>query len=178
MDDIRTDRLILKALKSTYADLIFPIWNDEEAMKYTYIHSIDSLESCKNRLLRMIEGSETRNDVGPYAIFLHDELIGIVSGHQQSLTEYALWYHLSRKHWGYGYATEASKAVVDAIFLNPQVMRISAEAVTTNPASSRVLEKLGMKKEGCLRMKFQRKGVFRDFDSYSIIRNDYAGFIS
>ena len=173
MDDIRTDRLILKPLKLEYADSIFPIWNDEEVVQYTYIHSVNDLENCKNRISRMIEGTKSRNDVGPYAIFVQDELIGIVSGHQQSLIEYALWYHLGRKFWGYGYATEAAKAVMDMTFSNPAVMRISAEAVTTNPASSRVLEKLGMTKEGCLRMKFHRDGVFRDFYAYSILRNEY-----
>ena len=173
MDDIKTERLILKPLKLEHADLLFPIWNDEEVVQYTYIHSINDVESCLARLVPMLEGAKSRNDVGPYAIFFEDELIGLVSGYRQSSSEYALWYHLGKKYWGYGYATEAAKAVVDAIFSIPEVVRVSADAVTINRASSRVLEKLGMKNEGCLRMKFFRNGVHRDLYTYSILRDEY-----
>jgi len=173
MSDIKTDRLLLKPLTLEHADSILPIWSDEDVVQYTTVHSINNVEDCKTRLSHMIEGSKSRGDIGPYAIFSADELIGIVSAHRELLFGYALWYHIGKRHWGYGYTTEAAKAVIDRVFSTTEAVRISAETVTTNAASVRVLEKLGMKNEGCLRMKFHRKGVFRDFYSYSIIREEY-----
>ena len=105
MNDIRTDRLLLKELKQEHAYSILPIWNDEEVVQFTTIQDMTDIEACKTRILRMIEGSQSRGDIGPYAIFVGDELIGIVSAHRELLFGYALWYHIGKRHWGYGYTT-------------------------------------------------------------------------
>jgi len=54
-----------------------------------------------------------------------------------------------------------------------EIIRVSADTLTTNPASSRVLEKVGMKHEGCQRMKFHRIDVHGDFNIYSILRSEH-----
>ncbi len=42
-----------------------------------------------------------------------------------------------------------------------------------NPASGRVMEKLGMTREGILREHFYRDGVFHDVVSYAILREEW-----
>lgn len=173
MGIIKTERLELRPLESKHAAQLFPIWSDEEVVKTTYIHSINTIDDCINRIERVLKNSLSRRDIGPYAIFLENELIGIVGASRDSYHEFGLAYHIAKKYWGKGFATEAAKAVVDLAFKIPEIVRISADALTTNEASSRVLEKIGMKYEGCQRMKFHRNGIHGDFNIYSILRSEH-----
>ncbi|WP_104991648.1 GNAT family N-acetyltransferase [Deinococcus sp. NW-56] len=52
-------------------------------------------------------------------------------------------YGLNPDAWGQGYATEAVGALVTALLARPEVRRVTAHTAVTNPASARVLEKLG-----------------------------------
>lgn len=175
MDLIKTERLELRPLELSHAEQLLPIWSDEEVVKTTYIYGINTVEDCENRIARVINNAMSRdNNLGPYAIFYGDNLIGIVGATRDSAYEYGLAYHLGKEYWGQGFATEAAKAVVDEAFRVMDIIRVSADALTTNPASSRVLEKVGMKYEGCQRMKFHRNGVHGDFNIYSILRSEYT----
>lgn len=60
-------------------------------------------------------------------------------------------YHLARVEWGQGYATEATQALVDWALEQPRVFRIWTVCDVDNAASLRVLEKLGMRREGLLK---------------------------
>lgn len=57
-------------------------------------------------------------------------------------------YGLNPGAWGRGYATEAVGALVTALLARPDVRRVTAQTATTNPASARVLEKLGFARVG------------------------------
>jgi len=69
-----------------------------------------------------------------------------------------LGYFFGRDYWRQGYASEALGAVVAAIFTRPgfggekQVERIGAGVFTDNPASRRLLEKLGFERAGGYRL--------------------------
>ena len=140
MDNIKTERLELRPLELCHAAQLLPIWSDEEVVKTTYIHSIHTEEDCQNRIERVTKNALPRNDFGPYVIFMGAILIGVVGATRDSFFEYGLAYHLGKEYWGRGFATEAAKAVVDAAFKIPEIVRVSADALTTNLASSRVLE--------------------------------------
>lgn len=53
-----------------------------------------------------------------------------------------LGYWIARPHWGKGFATEASRALID-IARTLKLPRLEASHFVDNPASGRVLEKLG-----------------------------------
>lgn len=57
-------------------------------------------------------------------------------------------YGLNPEAWGQGYATEAVGALVTALLARPDVRRVTAQTATHNPASARVLEKLGFGRVG------------------------------
>ncbi len=90
-----------------------------------------------------------------------DRAIGAVSccvaGHS---ADYG--YVLNRRFWGHGYATEASRAIVDWVFSVPSVWRLSATCDTANVASARVLEKSGLSREGLLRRAIIRPNLARE----------------
>lgn len=58
-----------------------------------------------------------------------------------------LGYWIARPHWGLGYATEAGRAVI-AIARALRLKRLSAGHFLDNPASGRVLDKLGFRPTG------------------------------
>jgi len=60
-------------------------------------------------------------------------------------------YVLGRRHWGQGLMPEAARAVTDWAIAQPEVHRVWAVCDVDNLASARVLEKIGMWREGVLR---------------------------
>lgn len=59
-----------------------------------------------------------------------------------------LTYLIAPCRWGQGFATEAGRAIVHYLFDERGYARVSATAMTNNPASERVLQKLGFEKQG------------------------------
>lgn len=64
--------------------------------------------------------------------------------------EVELGYWIARQHWGQGYATEAARAVLDVAQMLGH-RRIVASHFLDNPASGRVLRKLGFVPTGTIR---------------------------
>ena len=60
-------------------------------------------------------------------------------------------YVICRDEWGKGYGTEAARSIMDWALSVPEVFRIEACCDIENVGSARVLEKLGMNREGILR---------------------------
>ena len=75
-------------------------------------------------------------------------------------------------YWGRGYATEAARAVVAYAFDELGLNRVFAFHFTNNPASGRVLQKIGMRHEGTRRAHTRKDGAFLDSESYAILRGD------
>lgn len=65
-----------------------------------------------------------------------------------------LGYWLARPHWGRGYATEAGQAVLAAARDSLRLRRIVAGHFLDNPASGRVLAKLGFRPTGSIVPRF------------------------
>ena len=81
-----------------------------------------------------------------------------------------LGYWLGVPFWGYGYATEAAGAVVRYGFQTLGLHRIWASHFAYNQASAKVLRKVGMTHEGCLRQHVLKWGKFIDLEMYAILR--------
>ena len=82
-------------------------------------------------------------------------------------------YEFDPDYWNQGYATEAAHAMVDFGFQHFGVHRIWADCVAENTGSAHVLEKLGMKLEGCLREKEYFKGKYWDALLYAILEQEW-----
>lgn len=84
-----------------------------------------------------------------------------------------LGYWIGRPFWGRGYATEAGVAVIGFGFEELGLNRIQAHHFVRNPASGRVMQKLGMTYEGRLREGIIKWGEPEDLDLYSILQREY-----
>lgn len=84
-----------------------------------------------------------------------------------------LGYWIGVPYWGRGYATEATKAITAYGFRTLGLNRIHARHFTRNPQSGRVLEKAGMRYEGCRRQDVLKNGRLEDLACYAILREDF-----
>lgn len=91
-------------------------------------------------------------------------LMQIAPGHQAELG-----YWIGAPFWGQGYATEAAREVVAYAFTELGLVRVHAHHLGRNPASGRVLRKVGMQHEGRLRHHVRRWGTFEDLDLYGVL---------
>lgn len=83
-------------------------------------------------------------------------------------------YIIHPEYWGQGYATEAASLILDFGFANLRLHRVFATCDPNNIASSKVLEKIGMYKEGILREHMRlRSGGWRDSSLYSILEREW-----
>ncbi|MEA1958753.1 MAG: GNAT family N-acetyltransferase [Chloroflexota bacterium] len=99
--------------------------------------------------------------------------IGLIINRDDENAELGFW--IGKPHWGKGYCTEAAQALTRYGFDEKGLNRIHAFHMTRNPASGKVLTKLGMTFEGCLRKCIKKWDVFEDVDVYSILRDEYSG---
>ncbi|MBW4675464.1 MAG: GNAT family N-acetyltransferase [Desmonostoc geniculatum HA4340-LM1] len=89
------------------------------------------------------------------------------------LREANIGYELNPEYWGQGYATEAAHAILNFGFEELKMHRIWSWCVTENIASVRVLEKIGMRREGHLQEKELIKGRWYDNFLYAIIEDQW-----
>ena len=104
------------------------------------------------------------------------EVMGAIGLHVERNHERAeIGYWLGVPFWGQGFVTEAAKAVLGYAFDELGVHRVFAFHFTRNPASGKVLLKIGMRREGTLRQHLLKWGEHVDVDYYGIVKQDWTG---
>jgi [ribosomal protein S5]-alanine N-acetyltransferase len=97
--------------------------------------------------------------------------IGLVLKLEQEKAELGYW--IGKPFWGRGYCTEAGRAVLRYAFTELRLHRVHAYHFSNNPASGRVMQKLGMRHEGCLRQHLKKWGEFFDAEAYGILGSEF-----
>jgi RimJ/RimL family protein N-acetyltransferase len=111
-----------------------------------------------------------------YAIDLKEsiELIGSVGLDVDQMHNRAtLGYWIGREYWNRGFATEASSMLLEYAFNVMRLHKVDSHLFLRNEASGRVLEKLGMKREGYLRDPIWKSGSWEDIIEYGILDSEY-----
>jgi len=103
-----------------------------------------------------------------------DALLGTVSLRRFARDRRAeLGYWLAAYAWGHGYATEATRALVDFGFRECGLARIYAQVLAGNAGSMRVLDKLGMVSEGVKRQHVRKGRRSCDVALYGLLRDEW-----
>lgn len=102
------------------------------------------------------------------------ELLGAISllGISRDHGRAEIGYWMGVPYWGKGYCTEAATAVVTYGFETLGLHRIMAHHLTRNPASGRVLAKIGMVREGLLRQHLRKWERYEDIAVCGLLRGD------
>ncbi len=97
--------------------------------------------------------------------------IGLVTHPTHNRAELGYW--MGRPYWNQGYTTEAARAIIRYGFEDLGLNRIFAYHFRRNPASERVMQKIGMQSEGMLRQHVQKWGVYEDLGIYAILKSNH-----
>ena len=111
-----------------------------------------------------------------FAVRLHDRtLVGCVGVRVERPHDRGeLGYWIGRPFWGRGYATEAARACLAYAFPHFGLHKVVACHDPGNPASGRILVKLGMTHEGTRRGHLRKGDVYLDTVDYGLLRGDFT----
>ena len=176
---IQTERLHLRPFCEDDLDLIRRLYCDEEIMKYMPSDTM-SEEEAERHLETVIRewGQPPRNNY-EMAVLLRDteERIGRAHIEIDRKTDTGMiGWMLTPEHWGKGYATEITRALIDHCFDAFHLHRVNGVCNPENAASWHVMEKCGMRREACFRKKcrYVKHGIVRWEDEleYAILESE------
>lgn len=173
-----TSRLIIRELNSEDLNFVHLIHSMPEIQEYATLSIPESLLESIEYLKKYIEDQNNvlRKEYGFCVSLTNGERIGLV-GLSSSLTKFKnaeLWFKLHPKHWGKGYITEAVLPILKFGFDELLLHRIEAGVATENIASIKVLEKIGMQREGLRRKVLPIRGKWVDNFHYAILEDDFS----
>ncbi len=111
-----------------------------------------------------------------YAIHYKERMIGAGEFNIRDFTNKAgeIGYILHPDYWRKGIATEVASLLIDFGFKKLRLHRIFATCDPRNIASSKVLEKVGMTREGQIRDDLLLKSGWRDSLLYSVLEHEWT----
>ncbi len=150
---IETERLILRPLTMEDAKDVFDWVGDpvvNRFMPYPVYESIKQVEKWISTL------NDEKNELG-FCLKDTGKLIGAGSiTFDSERNAYNLGYNINRTFWGKGYATEASKAMIQWAYQELGARDFCANHATANTASGNVIKKCGFQ--------FDHYGHYSRFD--------------
>ena len=147
---IETERLILRELEYTDEKDLFEMDSDPEVHLFIENNPVKSIGEI-TKAIEMLKKQYKENGIARWAVVekLTDECVGWsgLKYFNQPLNNhnnfYELGYRFKKRHWGKGFATESSNAILDYGFKNLNTETIFAITDPKNANSKKVLAKLG-----------------------------------
>lgn len=142
--NLQTRRLILRPITLDDVQGLYELNLNPEVTQYTGDIAFESIEATE-KFYKAYDQYQ-RFGMGRFSTFLksNNEFIGWCGLKKIENGVIDLGYRFFKKHWGYGYATEASLVCLRYGFENLNLSEIIAQAWTVNSPSIRVMQKIGM----------------------------------
>jgi ribosomal-protein-alanine N-acetyltransferase len=141
--------------------LPYATWNSPADGKAWY-DRMRGIEAAGTALQFVVVAKSANVAIGTCLLFRLEEASGRAE----------LGYALGREHWGQGLMREALAALLSAAFGSMGLRRIEAEVSTRNPASAKLLARLGFTKEGLLRKRWVVKGGAEDVEVFGLLQGE------
>lgn len=174
---LETERLILREYQPDDADDIQDYASDAELVRFTSWGPND-LAATQAFVARAIDGQRgwPRRTIELAIVHRNDaRVIGSIRlstiGQNRRTAEFG--YTIHHRYWAKGYATEATRAMIDLAFRKLGIHRVVATCDVRNHASYRVMEKLGMRREATCRKDTLQKGQWRDSYLYAVLAEEW-----
>jgi ribosomal-protein-alanine N-acetyltransferase len=182
--ELHTARLLIREFKAEDWQAVYAYRRDARYQRF-----YSPLEASENEAREFVNSLVKQQQCVPrtsfqLAITLPESgwLIGSAGIRLRNLLRYQpearqadIGYELDPSYWGQGYATEAALTLLGFGFERLELHRIWADCLADNVASSRVLEKLGMRLEGRLRDNEYFKYRWWDTLIYAILEHEWRG---
>lgn len=174
--ELRTPRLLLRSFESGDVPAIVRLAGAKEVAATTVHIPHPYITADAEDFIARMEAEYRLGSVAGFAITLasNKQLCGACGLHIAPLQQRAeLGYWIGVFYWGQGLATEAARAVVEFGFYTLGLHRIHASHFAGNRASGRVLEKIGMRHEGCFRDHIMKWGRYVDLENYGLLAGEF-----
>lgn len=172
--EFETDRLLVRKPKLEDSEQIFMNYTQDEAVtKYLVWKPHENLQSSVEWIKYCIDEWDENKHL-PFIIWHKEEkqAIGMIHFNINNF-KVDFGYVLGQNYWNQGIMTEAAKPIIKSLLSRETIYRIEALHDLENPASGRVMEKLGMQFEGVVRKYSLHPNVSiipRDCKLYSIVK--------
>lgn len=174
--ELESHRLRLRQINLNDVDDLYEYGSDDEVAKYVLWSKYQSKENAVD-YIDMVMKKYAEGNFNAWAIELKDEekMIGMIDfvAYNERHQRAELGYVLNQHYWGKGIMSEAAKLVLEHGFKTLKLHKISAGSIDLNVGSYRVMEKIGMKREGIHREHFIKDGVYYDIIMYSVLEGEY-----
>jgi RimJ/RimL family protein N-acetyltransferase len=174
---IETERLRLRLLVPGDLAALLAFESRADVCRWLY-WGPRSEEECREALERKIARARDAPETG-VALAVELKATGAVIGHTDLSPGEAvhrqgeLGFVFHPDHHGRGYATEAARAMLRLAFEGYGLHRVEGRAEPRNTASIRVLERIGMRREGLLRENEWVKGEWQSEVVYALLEYDW-----
>lgn len=173
---IQTERLILnQPLHTDVPDIVRYI---DHPIIYQNTLNIPRPYFEKDAIIWLGKGLEGFKDgtIHRFAIRLKEDptfigAIGLIVDLRHNRAEVGYW--IAEPFWNQGYMTEALAVMLRYGFTKVELQKIIATYIPTNVASSKVMEKCGMIKEGELKDHTRKDGVYQTVIQYRLTKDEY-----
>lgn len=173
---IATERLKLLELNEADLNDMFLLHSNEAVARYNTIGIPLDREITRKILAPLMEASDNKTDFSWTIRDQHTNTFLGEIGYALAPERYrlaSLHYSLLPEYWGKGYATEAALGLLKYCFEELNLHRIEAGCAVDNLASIRVLEKLGMQREGRKRKVLPLQSGWSDNYEFAILEEDF-----
>ncbi len=175
---LATARLTLRPIEPGDWPAIHAFTSDAEVQRYISGTPLSEQET-RDLIATLRDWEQERPPRARPFVFVHtaaNRIIGFGGLYWTGVRERwqaELGYTLQRDCWGQGYATEAGAALLRLGFDEMRLHRIFAQCHPANTGSARVMQRLGMRYEGCLREVEWNRGGWWDMLQYAILDHEW-----
>ena len=171
---IQTQRLILRKITSDDIEAIYSWMSDHEMARYEDWVPHESVDYTRG-FISWLTGDYKSEQTYCWGVQLDGEIVGfamVVDVHEWNSS---IAYYIKTDLWSNGYATEAIDAIMNFMFFEVGVDRITAKHSIKNIASGKVLKKAGMRYKGHVKEfeYYTGKSEWHDCDFYAIKKEEY-----
>ncbi|WP_121615522.1 GNAT family N-acetyltransferase [Virgibacillus halodenitrificans] len=170
---IYTERLLIRPFESNDIDDVFNIYNNNNTCKYL-LHDRWIVENLEKEFNKKLDNSAlTKESVLSLAVVNGTKVIGDLSVWYTDMKDTVeIGFSFLNTVSGKGYATEATRSLVEYLFKEFNVHRIQANLDARNEASKKLCERIGMRKEAHFIQDFWNKGEWTDSIVYGMLLSD------
>ena len=169
---LNTRRLVLRPFMIEDVNDVLDYASDTEWSRFLPVASPYTVRDAEDFVTRQI--LKNCDDRPRFAIEFDGVVVGSVKlTIEKALSIASLRYSIARPCWNRGLMTEAVTAVVDWGFEEFGLLKVCSRMDVENVGSWRVMEKIGMTREGTLRIQGANSGVPQECHVYGISRSEW-----
>jgi RimJ/RimL family protein N-acetyltransferase len=175
---IRTGRLALRPYQRADVDAALEYWSRADVTRYLYLGPFTA-DTFRERLEVLMTRTELRAEGDVLTLAIVPDDVGRVVGdvtlfwHSALHRSAEIGYILNPDYQGNGYATEASKALLQLGFEQMNLHRMTARLDARNEPSAAVLRRLGFRQEAHLVENEWVKGEWADEDVFALLQSEW-----